>query len=147
MRPALDTSGGDSEHERLAKIVPSQGNMLIVRLYRLRPEGPMVTRLGKERLNHRAVLISKRRIEQALNLALKPARHSDIVRIDAYRIVCHVALDEEDVSRPARGVQNTPVTDSGHLRTVFFQMQADKGVFAGETDLIGIGIGHRISPS
>src|SRR5215510_5847645 len=147
MRPALDTPGGDREHERLAKIVPSQGNMLIVRLYRLRPEGPMVTGLGKERLNRRDVLISKRRIEQALNLALEPASHGDIVRIDVYRIVCHVALDEEDVSRPARGVQNTPVTDSGHLRAVFFQLQADKGVFTSETDLIGISIGHGISPS
>src|SRR5215510_14236174 len=120
MRPALDTPGGDSEHERLAKIVPSQSNMLIVRLYRFRPEGPMVTGLGKKCLNHRDVLISKRRIEQALNLALEPASHGDIVSIDAYRIVCHVTLDEEDVSRPARRVQNTPVTDAGHLWTVFF---------------------------
>src|SRR5437870_1064178 len=84
MRTALDTPGGDSEHERLAKVVPGQSNMLIVRLHRLRPEGPVIARFGKERLNHRYVLVSKRRIEQALNLALQPASHGDIIRIDAH---------------------------------------------------------------
>src|SRR5215831_14399584 len=84
MRTACDTPGGDSEHERLAKVVPGQSNMLIVRLHHLRPEGPVVTRLGKERLNHREVLISKRRIEQALDLALEPAGHGDVVSIDAH---------------------------------------------------------------
>src|SRR2546426_9085224 len=147
MRTALDTPGGNSEHKRLAKVVPGQGNMLIVGLHRLRPEGPVVTGFGKECLNHRDILVSKRRIEQALDLALEPAGHSNVIRIDTHHIVRHVALDEEDVSRPARGVQNTPVADPRHLRTAFLQMQADKGVFTSETDLIGISIGHRRSPS
>src|SRR4030095_15589402 len=124
MRTACDTPGGNGEHERLAKVVPGQGNMIIVRLYRLSPEGPVVTSFGKQRLDHLDVLVSKRRIEQALNLALEPAGHSNVIRIDAHRIVRHVALDEEDVSRSARRVQNTPVADSRPLRTVFFQMQA-----------------------
>src|SRR5882762_9399939 len=47
MRTARDTPGGDSEHEWLAKVVPVQGNMIIVRLHRLRPERPVVARLGK----------------------------------------------------------------------------------------------------
>ena len=116
----MDTPSGNGEHKRLAKVVPGQGNMLIVRLHRLRPEGPVVTGLGKERLNHRDVLVSKRRIEQALDLALEPASHGDIVRINVHLIIRHVALDEEDVSRPARRVQNTPMTDPRHLRTAFF---------------------------
>ena len=63
LRPRPYTPGGDGEHKRLTKVVPGQGNMLVVRLHRLRPEGPVVPGLGKKRLNHRQILVSKRRVE------------------------------------------------------------------------------------
>src|SRR4029077_11260607 len=87
--------------QRLADIEPSERNVFAVRLDALCPEVAEISILGKRRLRTGDRRIEKLGIEHALYSRLQPARHRDVVGIDAPASICQFALQVEDVAGPS----------------------------------------------
>src|SRR4029078_8498168 len=97
------------DEQRLADIEPSERDVFAVRLDVLSPEGAGIAGLGKRRLRTGDRCVRKFGIEHALYGRLQPARHRDVVGIDAPASLCQLALEVEDVTRPSWRKDNPPI--------------------------------------
>src|SRR6516164_5763502 len=97
------------DEQWLADIEPSERDVFTVRLDVLSPEVAGISSLGKRRLRTGDRCVGKFGIEHALYSRLQPARHRDVVGIDAPAPVCHLALQVEDVAGPSWRKDNPPI--------------------------------------
>ena len=89
------------DEQRLADIEPSERDVFAMRLDVLSPEISRISNLGKRCLRTGGRCVGKFGIEHALYSRLQPARHRNIVGIDALAPFCQLALQVEDVARPS----------------------------------------------
>src|SRR5215813_7252411 len=97
------------DEQRLADIEPSERDVFAVRPDVLSPEVARISSLRKRRLRTGDRCVGKFGIEHALYSRLQPARHRDVVRIDAPAPFCQLALQVEDVAWPSRRKDNPPI--------------------------------------
>src|SRR5215469_12682661 len=97
------------DEQRLADIEPSERDVFAVRLDVLRPKVARISSFGERRLGTGDRCVGKFGIEHALYGRLQPARHRDVVGIDAPAPFCQLALQVEDVARPGWRKDNPPI--------------------------------------
>src|SRR5262249_38959580 len=106
------------------------------------PEVPDISGLGKRRLRTGDCRVGKFGIEHALYRRLQPARHRDVVGVDAPAPFRQLALQIEDMAGPGRRKDNPPIARIRRVRITVLQAQADKRVLASEDRFVGIGNAH-----
>jgi len=97
------------DQQWLADIEPSERDVFAVRLDVLSPEVAGISGLGKRRLRTGDRCVGKFGIKHALYSRLQPARHRDVVGIDAPAPLCQLALQVEDVAGPSWRKDNPPI--------------------------------------
>src|SRR6516162_3257824 len=98
------------DQQRFADIEPSERDVFAVRLDVLSPEVAGISSLRKRRLRTGDRCVGKFGIQHALYSGLQPARHRDVVGIDAPAPFCQLALQVEDVAGPSWRKDNPPIT-------------------------------------
>ena len=84
--------------------------------------------------------------EQGLDGLLQPARHRDVVAVDADPPVGERALEEQRVAAARRAPQHPPVARAVGQRLAAVGAQPDEGVLAGHHHLVRVNWRHRSSP-
>src|SRR5215471_12649171 len=97
------------DKQRLTDIEPGERDVFAMRLDVLGPEVAGIPSLGKRRLRTGDRCVGKFGVEHALYGRLQPARHRDVVGIDAPAPFCQFALQVEDVAGPGWRKDNPPI--------------------------------------
>src|SRR4029077_12247682 len=85
-------------------------------------------------------------IEHALHRLLQPARHGDVVGVDAPVAVRHLALDIEHMPRAGRAEQDAPEAGVGRIGIAVLIAHAQERVLSGQNQLMRIGNAHLHLP-
>ena len=136
--PLRVAAGEAVAHERLAQVVPRQGDVLAVGADRLCPEGTQVAGTSEAGFSGGNLLVAEGGVDSSLDFALQPAGHLDVVGVDARFVAGQFALQEQHVPRPARREQDAPEAGVAGDRAVVGLAEADVRVLAGEQKAIGV---------
>ncbi len=109
----------------------------------LGPEIAGVARFGEFGVDDRDRAVGGLGVQHALHGRLQPARHRDVVGIDAPAVLGQFALQIEDMPGPGRAGDDAPEAGIRGDRPAIGGAEADERVFAGEDDAVGVG-GHRV---
>src|SRR5579883_461679 len=134
------------DQQRIPHPVPSERDILALRGHALTPEVPIVARLGKAGVGHGDRRVLELRVEHALHRRLQPARHRNVVRIDAPAVLGGFALEIEHVTGAGRREDDAPEARVRLVGVAVAFAEADERVLAREDHSIRIRNAHDSLP-
>src|SRR6185369_15747896 len=129
--------------QRIADVVPGEGDFLAARHCPLGPEIARIAGLAEFGVGHRDRRIQQLRIEHALDCGLQPARHGDVVGPDAPALLGQLALEIEHVPRSGRREDDAPEAGVGRVVVTVGGAEPDEGVLARYDHDVGVCSAHR----
>ena len=103
--------------------------------------GPEIARVALFRelgVDDRDRRVRSLRVQHALHGRLQPARHRDVVGVDAPAVLGQLALEIEHMAGSGRAGDDAPVAGVGGLRPAIGGAQADERVFAGQDHAVRV---------
>src|SRR5579863_1457054 len=142
--PVRHLVGFGVDQQGITDPVPCERDLFLMRHCTLGPEVARVAGLGERGIERWNVGISELGVEHPLHRRLQPARHGDVVGVNAPMTMRQLALEIEHVPRTNVTKDDAPEARIGGVGFSIFRAQTNEWILARKDEAMRISDGHGV---